>query len=108
MTKDHVQWPIASLNLVDCSFDYLLSNKKNCVSDLNHNQVTAWLFFIALPYKIGEIESRCPQYNSRQTEGRSHWDQTHTADNSFFTKPICNLNASLAPGMESQIIKYAL
>lgn len=25
---DHVQWPIVSLNLVDCSFQYLSSNKK--------------------------------------------------------------------------------
>lgn len=70
---------------VDCSFKYLSSKQKeNTVSGLNQNQVTAWLFFIALPYSIREIESRCPQYNCRQTPGRSYCDQT---DNSFLLKP---------------------
>lgn len=72
---------------VDCSLKYLSSKKENSVSDLNQTQVTACLFFIALPYNIREIESRCPQCNSRQTPGRSYWDQTHTVDNSFLLHP---------------------
>lgn len=78
------------------------------MSNLNQNEETAWLFFIALPYSIREIESRCPQYNSRQTPGRSYWDQTQIADNCFLLNPYVTWTHLYDPAWNHGFIKYAL
>lgn len=113
MKADHVQGPSVSINLVDWSFKYLPSKpNENSVSDLNHNKVT-WLFFIVLPYRIRDIESRCPQCNSWQTPGRSYWDQTHTADNSCLLNPYVTWAHPQDPtqihrisNMPCEVVKY--
>lgn len=87
-TADHMGSLSDKTSRAGFSFRLFLKQKANRVSDLNQTGAAASLFFIALPYSISPIESRCPPFNSGPTPGPSGWDQTQTAKIIFVFFPL--------------------